>query len=217
MVEMKRIRITSQTGHFGEVLGIDDRLTQDIPPPSTILGILKVLFGEDIEDSEFVFGYTFNSKSKYSDAITIYKHTDKGYQRATKKSPVTSDCRSVETHYDCELLIYTDLNRELKMEYALCMGKSGNPARVELPIKEVKLIDNEGYVFNQFTPISVGTGKIRTVNMMTRFNFKLNSYDSISAPLRFNKKFEYNKNYDEELEHNIVFWEKTKEGVEYYD
>lgn len=214
---MKRLRITSQTGHFGEVLGIDDRVTHNTPPPSTVFGILKVLFGEEIENEEFTFGYTFNSALKYLDDLTIYKHTDKGYHRRTKESPVTSDCRSIENHYDCELIIYTSLDKDLKMEYALCMGKSGNPARLRLPIEEIELQDIEGKGYNQYTPFSVGTGKIKNITLLTKYNRVYNSYDSISALLRLNKEFDYDKNYDSELEHNIILWEYRKGGVEYND
>lgn len=210
---MQRIRITSQTGHFGEVLGIDDRLTHDTPPPSTIVGILKVLFGEEIEKEEFIFGHTFNSSIKFLDDITIYKHTNEGYQRKTRKDPVTTDCRSIENHYECELIIYTDLHKELKMRYPLYMGKSGNPARVKLPIDKVDLRDKKGKGYNQYTPIHIGRGKIKPINLITKYNPKLNSYDAQVSPLRLNKEFDYDKNYDDELKHNVVLWKHDEEGV----
>ena len=179
--------------------------------------MLKVIFGEEIEKEEFILGYTFKSKVKFLDDIIIYKHNTSGYTRETKKSPVTTDCRSIENHYDCELLIYTDLDKEIEMKYALCMGKSGNPARLHLPIEEVELIDREGLGFNQYTPISIGTGVIKPITLLTKFNSKLNSYDAQVEHLRFNKEFEYNKNYDAELEHNIVLW-KYKDGeVSFFD
>ena len=62
-MRVNKLEITSMTAHFGEPLGCDDRRTKDIPPPSTVIGILKVLFGEDIDD--FIFGYTFASQAKF--------------------------------------------------------------------------------------------------------------------------------------------------------
>lgn len=210
---MKRIRITSPTGHFGEVLGIDNRLTHDTPPPSTVIGILKLLFGEEIEKEEFVFGYTFASAMKYLDDLKIYKHSTEGYARATKKSPVTTDCISIENHYECELLIYTDLEKELKMERALCMGKSGNPARLRLPIEKVELKNKDGKGYNQYTPVNIGRGKIRHINLVTIYNERLNSYDAQVAKVRLNKEFDYSKNHDEELNHNVILWKHKSGGV----
>lgn len=216
-MKINRIKITSQSGHFGKVLGIDDRVTHETPPPSTIIGILRVLFGEDVLSKEFVFGYIFNSSLKYLDDLTIYKHSDKGYNRKTKTSPILTDCRSIENHYECKLIIYTDLNMKLKIERALCMGKSGNPARVRLPIETVELKDKEGKGFNQYTPVKIGRGKISPINLITTYNRELDSYNAQSLPLRFNKEFNYDKNHDEELEHNIVLWKFKDGGVEFYD
>lgn len=214
---MNRITITSPTGHFGEVLGVDDRLTHDTPPPSTIIGILKVLFGEEIENEEFIFGHTFNSGIRYLDDYTIYKHSNEGYERKTKTSPVSTDCRSIEYHYECELIIYTNIKKKLMMKYPLCMGKSGNPARLRLPIKEIELKEKEGKGYNQYTPINIGKGTIRPINLITKYNPKLNSYDAQVAPLRLNKEFDYDKNHDEELNHNIVLWKYKEGGVEQND
>lgn len=216
-MKMKRIRITSQSGHFGKVLGIDDRLTHDTPPPSTVVGILKLLFGEEIEDEEFTFGHTFSSATKYLDDLTIYKHTEYGYQRKTKESPVLTDCRSIENHSECELIIYTDLNKELRMERALCMGRSGNPARIRLPIASVRLENKEGKGYNQYTPISIGKGKISPIDLITTYNPDFNSYEGQVVPLRLNKEFNYDKNYDEELSHNIVLWKYKDGGVSHND
>ena len=134
-MKIKKIILTSPSGHFGEVLGRDNRFTQDIPPPSTIIGILKVLYGQDID--HFTFGYTFESQGKYLDDITLYKHNNRGTFK--KKGNIVTDCRIIENHSECKLIIYTDISKDISVNYPICMGKSGNPARIHFPINDIDL------------------------------------------------------------------------------
>ena len=71
---MKKLRITSMTGHFGKILGHDDIGTYDIPPISTIIGLLKVIYGENVLEEVFKFGYIYRDKGSFKDDIIIYKH-----------------------------------------------------------------------------------------------------------------------------------------------
>ena len=212
-MRIKKLKITSLTGHFGEVLGIDDRRTHDTPPPSTVIGIVRVLYGEDINN--FVFGYTFKSEVKYKDDISIYKHSKDGTVR--EKNKPKSDCRFIENHAECELLIYTNISNIMTINYMLCMGKSGNPARLHFPIQEIDLIQKEGQGFNQYTPKHIGTGVIKPTNLVTNFDNLLGSYRAQVSHLRLNSKFDYNKNYDNEEQHNIFLWEIKNGEVRVYD
>lgn len=213
-MRVKKIRITSQTAHFGEFLGCDDRRTNDIPPPSTVIGILRVLFGEYIDN--FAFGYTFTSQAKFKDDITLYKHSNQGFA-LNKNKEMTTNCNFREYLFENELTIYTDIEEGLLMSYALCLGKSGNIARVHLPIKEVDLISKDGKGFNQFTPIKIGQGAINPTTMVTNFNDKLCAYDQQTKHLRKNTTFNYNKNHDTESNQNIFLWKIENGEVKEYD
>ncbi len=212
-MKLQKICITSSSGHFGEVLGRDNRNTINLPPPSTIIGMLKVIYDNDIDD--FVFGYLFSSLGKYKDDTTLYKATNKGYLR--KKGIITTDCKYVEYHTDCKLIIYTNIGKDIKINYPICMGKSGNLARVHLPIKDIVLIEKEGQGFNQFTPKNIGKGVIKPTNLVTKYNPILDAYDHQVAHLRLNKIFDYGRNYDIEEEQSIFLWHCKDGEVKAYD
>ena len=214
-MNIKKIKIESVTGHFGQVLGYDDRFTYEMPPPSTVIGILRVLFGDDIDN--FKFGYLFESETKFIDDILIHKRKHDG-NRFKKGINFVSDVRSMECLYNCGLIIYTDINRELVVNYILSMGRSNNPAKLVFPIKEIELIDKDGFGFNQYTPEDIGRGRIFFVNMLSRFNSAYDSYDNQIAHLRFNEKFKYNKTFDPEEKQNIFIWQLADGVVKpFYD
>lgn len=213
-MNLKKLIITSQTAHFGEFLGCDNRRTNDLPPPSTVIGILRVLFGEDIDN--FIFGYTFTSETKFLDDITLYKHSNEGFT-LNKNKEIATNCNSREYLYNNRLIIYTDIQDKLSMNYSLCLGKSGSIARLHLPIQNVNLITRDGQGFNQFTPTRIGNGVINPTTMVTKFNEKLGVYDQQIKHLRRNTTFNYNKNYDESELQNIFLWKIRNGDVEEYD
>lgn len=212
-MRINKIILTAPSGHFGQVLGRDNRYTHDTPPPSTIIGMLRLMYGEDIDN--FVFGYTFESDCKYLDDITLYKHNAKGVFR--KKGDIVTDCKAIEYHSGCRLVIYTDINRKLSVEHPICMGKSGNPARIHLPIEEINLIDFNYKGFNQYTPKSVGRGVIKPTNLVTWYKPELEVYEQQVEHLRFNRQFEYDKNYDATEKENIFLWQIKEGTVKAYD
>ena len=201
---LNKINIESTTGHFGKVLGYDDRATYDAPTPSTVIGMLKVIYGDDIDN--FTFGYLFKSSLKFNDDITIHKRNSLG-KRVKKGENFTSDIRRIEYLYDCSLTIYTDINKEIEMNYILTMGKAGNPAKLNLPIKSIELFDKDGKGFNQFTTKEIGTGRILSCNMLSKYNPKYDSYDNQIELLRFNKEFNYDNYFDDEEGQNIFLWQ----------
>lgn len=211
-MRINKMKITSETSHFGEFLGRDDRNTLDTPPPSTIVGMLRLIYGEDID--KFVFGYTFKSEGRFKDDIKIYKHRHNGL--STKHKKTVTDCRYIEFHTESKLIIYTNINKDIQVNFPICIGKSGSPARIHLPIKEVNLINKKGKGFNQFTPNNIGKGVINPTTLVTNYNKDLNLYDNSIGHLRLNKEFEYDKYYDEDLEQNIFLWKyKNKEVIAY--
>lgn len=202
-MKLKKLVIKAPFAHFGEPYGSKQQLTYNHPPPSTVLGILRVIFGEDINN--FVFGYTFKYDAKVKDSITIHK------LKFGKKKSIGSDCCRRDYLYNCELTIYTSIDADIKMNYILTLGKSGNLARLELPIANTELKEKTGIAYNQFSPINIGTGVIKRYSMNSVYSKKLQSFDSLSKNLRFNTELKYNKNYDEDDEQNILLW-KFKDG-----
>lgn len=227
-MELKKILITSNNAHFKVPYNSKLQLTYEAPPISTVLGILRVIFGEDIDD--FVFGYIFSYESKYNDLIKLYKIdvTDnyksstiidktKGKVTVTPSKEKVSDVVNREYLHDCTLKIYTDIDKEIKLEYPLTMGRANCLARLHLPIGEVKLINKEGEGFNQFTPIEIGTGPIMPTTYYSRYERELQSFQTKIKHLRFNKSFKYNKNYDTEEEQNIILWKYRGGEVEIFE
>lgn len=208
--------ITSQTAHFKIPYASKYQKSYEIPPISTVLGMLKVLFGESIDD--FVFGYSFEYGSKFNDVmniskVNISKITNIGNLGPTDKK--VTDVITVEYLYDCILNIYTDIELPLKVDYCLTMGKANNLARLHLPFKKVKLINKVGEGFNQYTPTSVGTGVIKPITYISEFDKRIQSFRTKVKHLRINKEFKYDKNYDPESECNIFLW--RYKGGEIYE
>lgn len=212
-MKLNKVVLTAPSGHFGQTLGRDNRYTHDTPPPSTIVGILRVLYGEDIDN--FVFGYMFQSEGKYLDDTTIYKHTTEGSNKV--KGEIVTDCKVVEYHTGCRLVIYTDISSELSVKYPICMGKSGNPARIHLPIESIELAEFNYKGFNQYTPKNIGRGVINPTNLVTKYDPTMEVYEQQVAHLRFNREFNYDKNYDATEKQNVFLWKMNEGEVEAYD
>lgn len=212
-MKLNKLTITSKTGHFGKFLGYDNRYTYNSPPPSTIIGMLQTIYDRKIDN--FIFGYLFESDTKFKDTITIHKRSNEG--RFIKNKEYQSDAKFIEMHYNCKLKIYTSITQNIKMNYMLCMGKAENIARLHFPIQKVKLVNKKGQGFNQYTTKDIGTGNIKSYNMKSYYVPKFNSYDHQVELLRFNKVFDYNKNYDEEEQQNIFLWEIKDGKVKAFD
>lgn len=203
---MKKITITSKQAHFKIPYATKYQKTYRIPPVSTIIGILKVIFDENIDD--FVFGYTFSYDSIYEDTMMVYKTNIKGIKENsfTSKNNSVTDVVIRQYLYDCILNIYTNIDKPIKMNYCLNMGRANCLARVHFPFNEVKLIDRLGTGYNQYTPISIGKGIIKPITYFSEYDKKTQSFNTKTKNLRLNKEFEYDKNFDTEEEQNIFLW-----------
>lgn len=209
---MRKINITSQIAHFKIPYASKYQKTYDIPPISTVIGILKVLFGEEVND--FIFGYTFEYEAKYKDLMTLYKINinqimDIGSDEERKE--LIKDVASREYIYNCILKIYTTIDTPIKMNYCLTMGRANCLARVHFPFKEVKLIDKEGVGTNQYTPIEIGQGVVKPITYFSKYDKLTQSFETKVKHLRENKQFEYDKHYDNVEEKNIFLW-RYKDG-----
>jgi len=136
-----RIKINSWTSSFrypNLISGFQPTL--EVPPVSTVMGLINAASGKYIEDREIELGYYFDFKIKSIDLETIYqiKSNDKNYPESTVKSNVIQR----EFLYDCQLFLYL-VDEELvscfrKPAYQLLLGRSGDLAGIE-NIKEMEL------------------------------------------------------------------------------
>lgn len=136
-----RIKINSWTSSFrypNLISGFQPTL--EVPPVSTVMGLINAASGKYIENREVRLGYYFDFKIKTVDLETIYqiKANDKNYPENAVKSNVIQR----EFLYDCQLFLYlTDENLVSCFRqpvYPLLLGRSGDLAGIE-SIKEVEL------------------------------------------------------------------------------
>lgn len=142
-----RIKISSWTASFrypNLISGFQPTL--DVPPISTVLGLLNAAAGKYLEHTQLTIGYYFEYESKANDLETIYqielKTTKSGsYPSNSAKSNVINR----EFLYNCNLYIYlqdNELVEYLRHPYfSLVLGRSGDLATVER-IEEVELVGN---------------------------------------------------------------------------
>lgn len=204
-MEINKLKITAPIAHFKVPYASKLQITYDVPPLSTVIGMLKVIFGDDIDD--FKFGYLFESEGKFKDAITLHK-----FNKKNKNKKIT-DCGVREYLDNCRLLIYTDLDKPIEMNHILTMGRSNCLARLHFPIEKVQLTNKEGKGYNQYTPVDIGTGVIKPISILNRYNPAVGSFDTTVKHLRFNKEFKYDKHYDIEENQNVILWHFKGGGV----
>lgn len=202
-MKLNRITITGDLAHFKIPAKSKIQQTFDIPPISTVIGILQNIYGKDIDD--FTLGYFIKFKNKHKDAMTIYKELDLSERRPTDKKRFISDLCIVEYLYDVELVIYTSINQNILLEDVLMLGKANCLGTIR-EIKEVKLTDKQSYGYYQYTDKNIGEGQIRRINTITKFNSSTDMYDIKTAIVRENIEFEYDKYYDNDFEQSIYLW-----------
>jgi CRISPR-associated protein Cas5, subtype I-B/TNEAP len=136
-----RIKISSWTAGFrypNLISGVQPTL--EVPPISTVLGLINAASGKYLEHEQLKLGYYFEYESKATDLETVYQIElhNKGYPLNSTKSNVLNR----EFLFNCKLFIYT-ADREIvdylsQPYYSLLLGRSGDLATVE-QIEEVEL------------------------------------------------------------------------------
>lgn len=136
-----RIKINSWTSSFrypNLISGFQPTL--EVPPVSTIMGLINAASGKYLENRQINLGYYFDYKIKSVDLETIYqiKANDKNYPDNMVKSNVIQR----EFLYDCHLFLFL-VDEELvscfrRPNYQLLLGRSGDLAGIE-SITEVEL------------------------------------------------------------------------------
>ncbi len=136
-----RIKINTWTSSFrypNLISGFQPTL--EVPPMSTVIGLINAASGEYLASREMMIGYYFDFGIKTVDLETIYqiKANDKNYPDNSVKSNVIQR----EFLYDCNLFLYL-IDEDLvsffrKPAYQLLLGRSGDLAGIQ-SILEVEM------------------------------------------------------------------------------
>lgn len=206
-MRLRRITIKGDLAHFKIPASAKIQKTLSIPYISTIVGTIFNLFGEELD--EFTLGYIINYNGKNMDFMKINKELNLSIKSATNSDRFKVDHCYVEELYNVEIIIYTDIEKELVISEPLVLGKTNYLAHVSEDIG-VDLIDNSGFGYNQYTTLDIGEGFIRRINTLTKYNSNTDMYDYLQGVVRENEEFEYDKNYDKDLEQNVFLWKWNK-------
>lgn len=204
---MEKIVIVGDKAHFKIPNGGENQLTYEIPPISTVVGILQNIYNKDIND--FLVGYKIEYSSKEKEITKIYKEVNINDDLKNPKRFTNAICY-VENLTNVRLVIYTDILDKIELNECLTLGKAGYLANLNIK-HNYDLIDKEGIAYNQYSPISMGYGRILRIKTLTKYNGLKGYYDYWSTLVRQNNEVEYSKFYDEEEEENIIMW-KWKDG-----
>lgn len=202
-MKLNKLIITGREAHFKIPMRSKFQNTYKIPPISTIIGILKNIYGEDID--EFKVGYFIEYEGIYKENNTIYKELNIKKESATSKDRFKSDIIYVENLYNVRLVIYHNIEKEIEFKNPLCLGKANYLANIKF--EEVELVDKCGYGVNQYTPQNIGSGMIMRINTLTKYNKYKGYYEYINRLVRENlEEFKLDVNYDDTEDTNIYMW-----------
>lgn len=209
---LNKIEIVGDIAHFKIPMHSKIQRTYKIPPISTVVGILKNIYGEEIDD--FILGYIIEHKGTFKDVQTLYKEINPNVKTLKCGDRFVTDICPVEYLIEPRLVIYTDIDRKIEFNEPLCLGKTNCLARiVSLDEISIQLINYSAKGYNQYTDINTGDGMIKRINTLTKYNEKKGYYDIYSSMVRENDEFNYDKYYDEYEKQNIFLWKWKKEGV----
>lgn len=157
-MKLYRIKISSWTASFkypNLISGIQPTL--EVPPISTVLGLINACAGRYLMHEQLDLGYYFDFGAKAVDLETIYQVElhKKGYPIDKMRSNVINR----EFLYDCRLFIY--LNDSSLVDYfrkpyfQLFLGRSGDLATVEsIEVVELEKVDCAEYARGQIIPFA---------------------------------------------------------------
>lgn len=146
-MKVYRIKLSSWTASFrypNLISGFQPTL--DVPPISTVLGLINAAAGQYIEYSDLLLGYYFEYGAKAIDLETIYQIELKTTKSGAYPSNLTkSNVINREFLYDCQLYIYVQDKKIIEYfqepYYSLVLGRSGDLVSVDA-IEEVELAEN---------------------------------------------------------------------------
>lgn len=144
-----RIQISSWTSSFRYPNIISGyQPTLEVPPISTVLGLINAAAGKYLQHKQLRLGYYFDYEAKGVDLETIYQIAahEKGYPESVAKSNVINR----EFLFNCRLFLYVD-NMEIidylnNPYFSLLLGRSGDLATIhkshEVDLKETANAEN---------------------------------------------------------------------------
>ncbi|MDP2721444.1 MAG: type I-B CRISPR-associated protein Cas5b [Bacteroidales bacterium] len=139
-----RIKINSWTSSFRYPnLMSTFQPTLEVPPVSTVMGLINSATGFYVNQKEIQIGYYFRYNCKAVDLETIYQISiHKTKKEKYPENTAISNVIQREFLYDCQLFLYL-VDEELvscfrQPAYQLLLGRSGDLAGIE-SIKEVEL------------------------------------------------------------------------------
>lgn len=155
-MKLYRIKISSWTASFrypNIISGFQPTL--DVPPISTVLGLLNACSGRYLLHKQLNLGYYFDYEMKAVDLETIYQF--EGHEKGYPKNQVKSNVMSREFLYNCRLFIYLDDSEFADFfrlpHYQLLLGRSNDLASVEsIDEVDLEMVQNAEYIRGQIVP-----------------------------------------------------------------
>lgn len=153
-----KIDITSWTSSFKYPNLISGfQATLEVPPVSTILGLINAAAGKYIRHGKLRLGYYFEFEFKQVDLETIYQI--EGHEKGYPKSTVKSNIVNREFLFNNHLIVYLDSEELANLfstpVYPLLLGRSNDLATVN-SIKRVELekVSNAEKIKGQIVPFT---------------------------------------------------------------
>lgn len=205
---MKGIKFTivGDMAHFKNNRSAILQRTYKIPPISTVVGILKNIYGEDIED--FIFGYNFSYSNSQYEISTLYKEFNLNVKTDTDKERfITSPCQ-IEYLINPKLeVIVIGLKENYIMNTVLNLGKTNCLAK--LKYEQIEITNENLMKYNILTDFKDGDGVIERQNIETQYNEKKGCFDYYTKLIRINNEYECQYSYDER---GLYLWKYNKVG-----
>jgi len=213
-----RIKINSWTSSFRYPnLMSAFQPTLEVPPVSTVMGLINAASGKYLENRQIELGYYFDFKIKAVDLETIYQISiHKTKKEKYPENAAISNIIQREFLYDCQLFIYLT-DEELvscfrQPAYQLLLGRSGDLAGIE-SIKEVELQEVSNARFaGQVIPFNGNylPGQIQALpkyfsNTIPRKNVGTEPYSVISYNNPVNSQINGFRSELEEFDSDIFF------------
>ncbi|AYF55421.1 CRISPR-associated protein Cas5 (plasmid) [Clostridium novyi] len=200
-MEFSKVILTSTMAHFKYGINGKNQNTFTVPPISTIVGILKNVYGKEIKD--FIFGYICRYEDIFKDVITIYKEVNLNIT-LTKGDRFQHDIGFIEYLVNPTITIYTNLDVPIQINDILNLGKTNCLAKCKFEKENITFKECMGY--NQWTPKNIGNGKIKRINKETMYNKNKGYYDYYTELFRLNEEF-IAKYMLEDTEEGIQLWQ----------
>lgn len=147
-MKVHRVRLSSWTASFRYPNLISGHQpTLEVPPISTVLGLINAAAGRYLEYKNLFLGYYFDFEAKTTDLETIYQIELKEDRQGKYPSNISkSNVIRREFLYNCRLYIYLK-DKELvdflrKPYYSLVLGRSGDLVSVDEVLFDIELLEN---------------------------------------------------------------------------